>query len=170
MKALSQLALHHWIIKIKSYFREVRFFTLSSLLFISPLLPKMKSIFILFALSIFNMQSQSPVQVVQKQLDAYNQRDIAKFMETMSQDVVLYNFKDGALLAKGFEDVKAMYTNLFEQSPKLHSDLTNRMVLGNQVIDHESIRGRMGSAEVIELIVIYEVKEGKIFKISVLRK
>lgn len=116
------------------------------------------------------MQILSPEQVVQKQLDAYNQRDITKFMDTMSPDVALYNFKDGALLAKGFEDVKTIYTNLFEQSPKLHSDLTNRMVLGNQVIDHESITGRMGKAEVIELIVIYEVESEKINKITVLRK
>jgi hypothetical protein len=116
------------------------------------------------------MQIDTPEQVVQKQLDAYNQRNISKFMETMSEDVALYNFKDGALLAKGFEDVKAMYTNLFEQSPKLHSDLTNRIVLGNQVIDHESITGRMGSSDMIELAVIYEVKDQKIFKITVLRK
>ena len=63
-----------------------------------------------------------------------------------------------------------MYANLFKESPKLHSTLTNRIVLGNQVIDHETITGRMGNPNPIELVVIYEVQAEKIFKITVLRK
>jgi hypothetical protein len=130
----------------------------------------MKSLFALFVLSILAMQSQSPEQVVQKQLEAYNQRDIVKFMDTMSQNVALYNFADGQVLAQGFDAVKSTYALLFAKSPELNSKLINRIVLGNQVIDHESITGRMGRSEVIELAVIYEIKEGKIAKISVLRK
>uniref|UniRef100_UPI004047DE5C nuclear transport factor 2 family protein n=1 Tax=Roseivirga sp. TaxID=1964215 RepID=UPI004047DE5C len=130
----------------------------------------MKSILILFALSIFTMQTKSPEQIVQQQLDAYNQRDISKFMDTMGKNVVLYNFADGQVLAEGFDAVKSTYALLFAKSPELHSKLINRIVLGNQVIDHESITGRMGNTETIELAVIYEIKEGKIVKISVLRK
>jgi hypothetical protein len=116
------------------------------------------------------MQIDTPEQVVQKQLDAYNQRDISMFMDTMSQNVKLYNFADGQILAEGFDAVKSTYALLFAKSPELNSKLINRIVLGNQVIDHESITGRMGSSEVIELAVIYEVKDQKIIKISVLRK
>lgn len=43
------------------------------------------------------------------------------------------------------------------------------MVMGNKVIDHESIIGRKGSSETIELIMVYEVKDSKIFKMSVIR-
>ncbi|MFT6055490.1 MAG: hypothetical protein ACJAS3_002542 [Roseivirga sp.] len=116
------------------------------------------------------MQQPSAELVVQQQLEAYNNRNINTFMATMSTEIVLYNFADGKLLAQGFKDVKAMYSSLFSQSPQLHSELTNRIVLGNQVIDHETITGRMGSSEAIELVVIYEVSESKIYKITVLRK
>ena len=114
--------------------------------------------------------TMSPEQVVQKQLDTYNAGDIEGFMSVMAPDVALHNFSDGQLLAKGHKEVKALYANLFEKSPQLKSTLTNRIVLGNQVIDHESITGRMGSQEIIELVVIYEVKKEKIYKVTVLRK
>lgn len=116
------------------------------------------------------LQVMSPEQVVQQQLDTYNARDIEGFMSTMDPQVGLYNFSDGKLLAQGSTEVRALYTNLFESSPELKSKLTNRIVLGHQVIDHESITGRLGSAEAIELVVIYEVKSGKIHKITVMRK
>jgi hypothetical protein len=131
----------------------------------------MKLISLLFTIiSLINMQQPSAELVVQQQLEAYNNRNINAFMATMSTEIVLYNFADGKLLAQGFKDVKAMYSSLFSQSPQLHSELTNRIVLGNQVIDHETITGRMGSSEAIELVVIYEVSESKIYKITVLRK
>lgn len=111
----------------------------------------------------------SPEQVVQKQLDTYNARNLEAFMSVMSDDVTLVNFKDQKTLASGHQQVKDIYANLFEKSPNLHSQVLNRMVLGHQVIDHERITGRMGSKETIELIVIYEVKNEKITKITILR-
>lgn len=120
--------------------------------------------------SSFAAAQATPEQVVQTQLDTYNNRDIDGFMDTMSQDVELFSFGNANPSASGFSAVKDLYTNLFEKSPALHSTLTNRIVLGNKVLDHESITGRMGSAEVIELVVIYEVKNQKIFRVTVLRK
>lgn len=115
-------------------------------------------------------QTMSPEQVVQKQLDTYNARDIEGFMSVMDEDVALYNFSDGELLAKGKANVKRSYANLFKNSPQLKSILTNRIVLGHQVIDHESITGRMGNSEVLELVVIYQVRSEKIYQITVMRK
>ncbi len=39
----------------------------------------------------------------------------------------------------------------------------------DNVIDHESIVGRKGSKDILELIVIYEVKNEKIIKMTVLK-
>jgi hypothetical protein len=117
------------------------------------------------------MSTQStPEQIVQQQLDTYNNRDIDGFMATMSHDVALYNFGESTPSATGFDAIKAIYTNLFEKSPQLHSTLINRIVMGNKVLDHESITGRMGNTEAIELVVLYEVKDQKIFKLNVIRK
>jgi len=113
--------------------------------------------------------SLTPEEIVQKQLDTYNARDINGFMSVMSSEVVLINYEDQEVLAKGWNEVRKIYTDLFKNSPKLHSDLTDRIVLGNKVIDHETITGRLGNSDPIELVVIYEVKNDKIIRITVIR-
>ncbi len=117
------------------------------------------------------MQAQdlSPEKVVQIQLDTYNQRDLTGFMAVFHDSAQIINHADGKILASGKVEVEKLYANLFEQSPKLHSTLLNRMVLGTTVIDHESITGRMGLTQPIELIVIYEVSDSKIIKATVIR-
>lgn len=114
-------------------------------------------------------QDRTPEEVVQHQLETYNARDLTGFMKLFSPDVKLYNHANGELLADGKTAVSRLYKNLFDKSPDLHSELTNRMVLGNTVIDHEKITGRMGNSEIIELIVIYELAGLKISKVTVIR-
>ena len=89
-------------------------------------------------------------------------------MSVIHPDVILLNHANGQVLAEGYDQVKSTYNDLFNSSPNLHSNLKNRMVMGNKVIDHESITGRQGNPEAIELIVIYEVEEEKIKKITVI--
>lgn len=113
--------------------------------------------------------AQSPETIVQQQLDFYNSRNIRGFMSLFSDDAVLLNQSDGKVLATGKDEVRKLYSGLFKKSPNLNSQLDNRMVLGNTVIDHERITGRLGNSEVIELIVIYEVKKEKIFRVTVIR-
>jgi len=113
----------------------------------------------------------TPEQVVQKQLETYNMRDIEGFMGLMSQDVALFELHQSEPTASGHQAVRALYTELFDKSPALHSTLINRVVMGNKVIDHESITGRLGNDQVVELAVIYEVNaQMKISKITVIRK
>jgi hypothetical protein len=58
---------------------------------------------------------------------------------------------------------------LFDASPKLHSTILKRIVFNNKVIDHERIVGRQGSDAPLEIVVIYEVNEGKIFRLTAIR-
>ena len=128
----------------------------------------MKTLILICTLMAF--QSITPEAVVQKQLDAYNAKDLYGFMATMSETVALYEFGQETPAAMGFESVKEIYSNLFKNSPNLHSTLVNRIVMGNKVIDHESIVGRSGSSGTLELSVVYEVNdEMKIEKITVIR-
>ncbi|WP_462252022.1 nuclear transport factor 2 family protein [Ekhidna sp.] len=131
----------------------------------------MRHLIFILALSIFSIKSmgQSSEEIVQKQLDFYNNRNIEGFMSLFANDAMLVNQTDGKVLAEGKEAVREIYTNLFEKSPNLKSVLKNRMVLGNTVIDHENITGRMGNSEAIELIVIYEIRAEKIFRCTVIR-
>ena len=117
-----------------------------------------------------SQSSSDPEKVVQANLDAYKNRDIDGFMSYFSEDILVKNFDTGATSAQGRQAVREIYTRLFEASPKLHSKILKRTVFDNKVIDHEYITGRNGSQEPLELVLIYEVREGKIFRISVMRK
>jgi len=114
-------------------------------------------------------KAQDAEKIVQANLDAYNNRNLKEFMSYFSDDVKLIQFSNQKILAEGKSSVERLYGDLFEQSPALHSTILKRMVMGNKVIDHESITGRKGATEAIELIMIYEVKDFKIFKMTVLR-
>ncbi len=115
-------------------------------------------------------QNISPEQIVQKNLDFYNKRDIEGFMGSFSDSITFYNFSDNKITAMGLTEVRKLYTALFDSSPKLHSTILKRIVFDNKVIDHESIMGRRGSTDIVELVLIYEVKNDKIYKVTVMRK
>jgi hypothetical protein len=137
----------------------------------SKLIPIFLSFIFFSTLSNSSMaQSFTPEQVVQTNLDYYNKRDIEGFMASFSEEITYYNFDDHEVTSKGLDQVRVRYTDLFNRSPNLHSTILKRIVFGNKVIDHESIVGRLGSSEVLELVLIYEVKNEKIFKITVMRK
>jgi hypothetical protein len=114
--------------------------------------------------------AMSPEQVVQANLDAYNARDIERFMHSFAPEIEMYNFNDGKLMAKGLVAVRELYRELFELSPKLHSTIKQRIVFDNKVIDHEYIVGRRGSDAPIEMVLIYEVLGEKIVKTIAMRK
>ncbi len=115
-------------------------------------------------------QNFSVEQVVQSNLEAYNNRDLEKFMSWFSEDVELYSFSEMKLVASGKPAIEKLYKELFEASPELHSTILKRIVFDNKVIDHESIVGRKGAKDILEIVMIYEVKDGKIFKMTSIRK
>ncbi len=110
-----------------------------------------------------------PENIVQKQLDAYNNRDIEAFVAMHAPDAELFAFSEKKPFVKGREHIRATYSEIFESSPNLHSKLLHRIALGNKVIDHEEITGRKG-VDVLEFIAIYEVDETTITKAHFIRK
>ncbi len=127
--------------------------------------------FILFStISPLTAQEMTPEQVVQKQLETYNQRDINGFMSLIDDNVTFYDYSNGNITMSGASACKEFYSNLFEASPNLHSTILQRTIFGNKVIDYERISGRNGNKDMVELILIYEVKKEKIIKVTVLRK
>jgi uncharacterized protein (TIGR02246 family) len=115
------------------------------------------------------IHAQNAETVVQRNLNAYNARDLKSFMNDFTEDIILINFNDGKIVAEGKTAIEKLYSDLFNQSPKLHSTILKRIVIGNKVIDHESIIGRKGATDPIELVMIYEVRDDRIFKMTVIR-
>jgi hypothetical protein len=108
---------------------------------------------------------QSPAALVQRQLDAYNQRDIETFLEPFSDDVEFYRYPN-ELLGKGKSKMREEYGALFARAVRLHCDLVNRIVLGTTVIDQERVTGVADRP--IEAIVIYTIAGGKIMRVTVI--
>lgn len=105
--------------------------------------------------------SNSAVQLVQQQLNAYNAHDLAAFLEPYADDVELYEFP-AKLLSKGKEQMRKDYL-FITQTPKLYCRLQNRVVQGNMVIDHEEVW--FGGAKPVYAVAIYIIEKGKIAKV-----
>jgi hypothetical protein len=112
----------------------------------------------------------STSKIVQSNVDAYNERDIEKFISTYAEDVIFADFPDNKSTLVGIQQVKDYYQALFDASPNLFSNIVTRITFENKVIDHESITGRQGLNEIFEIVLIYEVRENKIYKVTAIRK
>ena len=105
--------------------------------------------------------TMNPVDPVQRQLDAYNDRDLDRFVACYSEDIRVFRMPDAAKPAlEGRAAFGEFYrTKRFNQAG-LHAELVSRMAFGNKVIDHERIVGL--GAEAVEAAAVYEVKGGLI--------
>ena len=73
----------------------------------------------------------TPEQIVQENLDFYNNRNIDGFMSSFSEDIKMYNHSDSNPTVVGKTQVRKVYSQLFEKSPKLHSTILKRIVIGS---------------------------------------
>lgn len=122
-----------------------------------------------FLLSVFGY-AQTPREVVQNQLDAYNAKDINAFLEVFAAEAVAYNYGEKEPFIEGKSNFKMVYGQLFQSSPELHSEVISRQVIGNTVVDYEFITGRQGNKNPLLLVAIYVVKDGKIVRCDFIRE
>jgi len=110
-------------------------------------------------------QEQASVAVVQEQLDAYNGRNLERFVSCYAPDIKVLSFPSGEV-RKGFTEVsfRDRYKRLFETSPRLRSEVTHRIVKGNLVIDHEQIFNMYDHQDLI-LVAMYEVVNHRINRV-----
>jgi hypothetical protein len=105
--------------------------------------------------------SPDPASVVQRQLDAFNAKNLNALLAIYTDDAEMYEHP-GKLLAKGTAALRERYTVRF-QEPNLHAALLNRMVMGAIVVDHEKVTRTFPEGPgTVELIMTYEVKAGRI--------
>lgn len=111
--------------------------------------------------------SQSPEDIVQRQLNAYNGHNLNAFMELFADDVKIFNFPND-LVAEGKDMMRQNY-GFIEQVPALHCKLVSRTILRQTVIDHERVTFNAAS-QPVEVIAIYKVKEDKISEVYFIKK
>lgn len=105
----------------------------------------------------------SPEEVVQNQLDAYNARDIEAMLRIYANDAQMFEHPS-TLLASGSAELRQRFIARFME-PDLHATMRQRIVMGQIVVDHEEVTRNFPEGKgTIELVMIYEVEKGRIAK------
>lgn len=108
---------------------------------------------------------ETPEQIVQRQVNAYNARDIDAFINAYADDVEVFNFPD-ILIMKGKEAIRSHFSTVLESTPNLYCEIKRRIVLGNKIVDREKVRY---GDQFSDVIAIYEIHDSKITKVTFLR-
>lgn len=100
---------------------------------------------------------------VQKQLEAYNARDIDAFMQWWADDCQYYEFLS-RLLASGAAEIRERHVARFKE-PNLHGTLVKRVAVANIVVDQETVTRTFPDAPgEVDVVAIYEVEDNRIAK------
>jgi hypothetical protein len=106
-----------------------------------------------------------PESIVQRQLEAYNARDLPAWLATYAPDAQQFELH-GACLAAGHAQMRERMAARFAE-PDLHAELLSRVVMGSVVVDHERITRNFPEGKgAIEMLCVYEVVDGLIAKAS----
>ena len=97
---------------------------------------------------------------VQRQLDAYNARNLESFLAEYSDDVAVYRPPAAEPTIVGKQALGAHYAKNRFNLPALHARLLNRIVSGDIVVDQEEVSGVPGG--VIGAVAVYKVRNGRI--------
>ncbi|HUQ29361.1 MAG TPA: nuclear transport factor 2 family protein [Usitatibacter sp.] len=103
--------------------------------------------------------SDDAVALVERQLAAYNARDLESFAATYAEDVKIYRMPSLEPAIQGQQQLREIYRRRFA-SPSLHAEILSRIVLGSKVIDHERVTGIADKP--LEALAIYEISGGLI--------
>jgi len=104
-----------------------------------------------------------PAAFAQRQLDAYNARDLGRFVAEYTDDVEVFRLPGAEPVIRGKQSLGEHYARNRFNLPDLHARLVNRMVFGNKVIDQEYVTGVPGAP--LEVAAIYEVTPAGISKV-----
>lgn len=103
--------------------------------------------------------------LIQRQLDAYNSKDVDAWLGTYSPSAEQY-LLHGECVARGHDEIRLRVLSRFAE-PDLYARLLSRTVMGNIVVDHEIItRNFPEGLGTLEILCVYETADGLIQKAS----
>jgi putative hydrolase of HD superfamily len=109
--------------------------------------------------------TSDPVAVIQRQLEAYNAKDVDAWLATYAPDAEQFVLH-GERLAQGHEEMRQRILTRFAE-PDLHARLVARTVMGSVVVDLEEVTRNFPEGKgTMEMLCIYEVAQGRIVRAS----
>ena len=93
---------------------------------------------------------------ISKHVDDYNNHDVDALVSAFALDVKIYNLDTGALMIEGRENIRTYYSEKFEY-PKLYSDVLERIIIGDKVIDKQIFTSEADTM-MIKAVTIYYFK------------
>jgi hypothetical protein len=104
-----------------------------------------------------------PAALVQRQLDAYNAHDLARFVACYAKDVELFRPPAAEPFIVGRAALAEHYGSRRFNIPTLQAELVGRLVVGQKVFDHERITGL--AEQPVEALVAFETQDGSIRRV-----
>ncbi|WP_437661577.1 nuclear transport factor 2 family protein [Sorangium sp. So ce1182] len=102
----------------------------------------------------------TPVEIVQRQFDAYNAHDLEGFVASYSDSIKVFRAPSSEPSIAGKAQFSEFYATKRFNIPGLRAALLARMCVGNKVVDHERIWG-LGE-QTVDIIAAYEITGGLI--------
>jgi len=108
----------------------------------------------------------SPEAIVQKQVETFNSGNLDAFVSCYTNNVLVQNFPNDTLYV-GNSKMKTSYKKYLTNNPDTKVKVTNRIVIGNTVIDEElaTVSGKNH-----QQVAIYEVTNGRIGSMTFIHK
>lgn len=131
----------------------------------------MKKLFFLliFAVSFVNAQDTTDIAIIaQKQMEAYNSRDIEAYAALFSDDIKVYDFPK-KLRYEGKDKLMERYSEFFKKTPELYSYIEKRIITDNKIIDQEKVIYEKGGTPK-EFVVMYVVENQKIVEVYYIKR
>lgn len=121
-------------------------------------------VFVLLTTQFVVAQEKSIAEkLVDEQLNGYNKRDIEAFLQPYADSVEVYSFPN-TFLYKGKNSMRKEYAEMFTTTPNLFCTIKSRMILGNKIIDEESVLFNKAKPP-FRAIAIYIIENNKIAKV-----
>lgn len=100
--------------------------------------------------------------IIQRNLEAYNTRNIDAFMADYADNVKLYAYPN-TLQTDGKQAMRQSYQDWFDRVTDLKATIKKRIIIGNKVIDEEEV---LANGQIFHAVAIYEVENQKIVKVT----
>ncbi len=105
----------------------------------------------------------SPSDLVQEQLDAYNARDLHRFLAVYSDDIRLYRGLIESPVISGKAALAEFYRAKRFCIPTLRAELLSRQASGCIVVDHERVSGL--AAQPVEALLVFRISGSSISEV-----